>query len=270
MNQLAVVPLAELEAAIGALLEAPPYAISPGERRAALLALFKQELDYASARSPQFRNYVRQWPVSISAADTIAHLPYLPVSMFKSDPPLSLVPAGEIKRTLASSSTSGQVPSRVVLDAATARRMTKGVITIIRDFIGPARRPYLVIDTQENLKPQAELGARGAAIQALGSFATETVCCLRPDQNGNSTLDVETLLACAEKWKSSQLLVYGFTYVIWTQLVQPLQRQGITLGLPGVHVLHSGMETTGAASRHQGRIHARRGVGLRLLHRPCH
>ncbi len=36
------------------------------------------------------------------------------------------------------------------------------------------------------------------------------------------------------------MLVYGFTYVIWTELVQPLQRRGITLDMPNVRVLHSG------------------------------
>jgi len=240
MSQLAGVHLAELEQAIRSLLEASPYAMAPSERCAALLALFKQELEYACARSPQFENYVRHWPVSVSAADSIADLPYLPVSIFKANPPLALVPASEIKRTIASSSTSGQVPSRVVLDAATARRMTKGVTTIIRDSIGSARRPYLVIDTQENLKPQAELGAHGAAIQALGSFATDIVCCLRRNQDGDSTLDMERLLASAEQWKGGEVLVYGFTYVIWTQLVLPLQRQGIQLGMPKIHVLHSG------------------------------
>ena len=141
---------------------------------------------------------------------------------------------------LSSSATTGQVPSRVVLDAATARRMAKGVVTIIRDFIGPARRPYLVIDTPENLGAHAELGARGAAIQGLGSFATEIMCCLRPGKDGDSSLDLEKLLACAAKWKHSEVLVYGFTHVIWTQLVEPLQRQGITLDVPNVRVLHSG------------------------------
>jgi hypothetical protein len=132
------------------------------------------------------------------------------------------------------------VPSRIVLDAATARRITKGVITIARDFIGAARRPYLIIDTPENLSAQGELGARGAAIQGLGSFASEVVSCLRPGKEGDSNLDLEKLLACAAKWKDADVLVYGFTYVIWTQLVQPLQRQGITLGMPNVRVLHSG------------------------------
>jgi hypothetical protein len=232
--------LAEIEQEIEGLLAQPPYGVEPQQHSAAVLALLEKELAYACDLNPRFRNYVERWPVDFGAAENVADLPYLPVRVFKANPPLALVDAEQVTRTLTSSATTGQVPSRVVLDAATARRMTKGVITIIRDFIGPSRRPYLVVDTPDNMKGQAQLGARGAAIQALGSFATETVCCLLPGENGDMSLDLERLLASAAKWTRSEVLVYGFTYVIWTQLVQPLERQGIALHLPNVRVLHSG------------------------------
>ena len=239
MTQVADVRVAELEPAISALLSTAPYTMDPGERHHALLSLLKTELEYACKNHPQFANYVRHWPVPISAAKAIADLPYLPVSAFKANPPLSLVPPSEVRRTLTSSSTSGQIPSRVVLDSATSRRMTKGVIAILRDFVGSARRPYLVIDTKENLGRQSELGARGAAIQALGSFATEIVPCLNTD-TGSPMLDLEKLLAFANHCKDTSVLVYGFTYVIWTQFVQPLRERGIQLNISDVHVLHSG------------------------------
>lgn len=232
--------LVEIEQGIDSLLQESPYSADPQQRQRDLLALLKKELAYACERNSLFRNYVEHWPTDFRDAKEIADLPYLPVRAFKANPPLALVGADEVKRTLTSSATTGQVPSRIVLDAATSRRMSKGVLTIVRDFIGAARRPYLVIDTPENLAAQGQLGARGAAIQALGSFATEIVSCLRPGQNGDSSLDIERLQACAAKWKSSEVLVYGFTYVIWTHLVQPLQRESITLGLPNVRVLHSG------------------------------
>ena len=232
--------LAEIEQSIERLLTGPLYELEPEQHHSRLLALLKQELAYACERHQTFRNYVEQWPTDFHSAASIADLPYLPVAMFKSSPPLALVASHEIKRTVSSSSTSGQVPSRVVLDAATARRMTRGVTTIIRNFIGPARRPYLVIDIPENLTSQSELGARGAAIQGLGSFATETASCLHRDGAGEPSLELEKLLDCAAKWKNTEVLVYGFTYVIWTQFVQPVQRKGISLGMPNVHVLHSG------------------------------
>jgi hypothetical protein len=235
MNQLA-----EIEHGIEELFACPPYGLKPEEHEDVLLTLLKKELDYACERSSRFRNYVEQWPIDFHFAEKIADLPYLPVRVFKANPPLALVAADDVKRTLKSSATTGQVPSRVVLDAQTARRMTKGVITIIRDFIGPSRRPYLVIDTLQSLRGEVELGARGAAIQALGSFATRIECCLIVRENGETTLDLEKLLAFAEQWKNGDVLVYGFTYVMWTELVQPLQRRGITLDIPNVRVLHSG------------------------------
>jgi hypothetical protein len=235
-----MIPPVEIEQGIESLLTEPPYGVDPQQRRRNLLALLKAELSYACERNSKFRKYVEHWPIDFRTAREIADLPYLPVGVFKANPALALVSADEVKRTLTSSATTGQVPSRIVLDAATARRMTKGVLTIARDFIGAARRPYLVIDTPDNLAAQSQLGARGAAVQALGSFATEIVTCLRPDSSGDSSLDLEKLHACAAKWKNAEVLVYGFTYVSWTQFVQTLQRQGITLALPNVRVLHSG------------------------------
>src|SRR5208283_3276696 len=185
---VAMSTLGEIEQGIESLLMQRPYGVDPQQRHIALLALLKKELAYACDRNSRFRNYVEHWPIDFRGADKIADLPYLPVGVFKANPPLALVGAHDVKRTLTSSATTGQVPSRVALDAATARRMAKSVITIVRDFIGPARRPYLVVDVPENLAARTELGARGAAIQGLGSFATEIVSCLLPGQDGGSSL----------------------------------------------------------------------------------
>ena len=232
--------LTEIEREIEELLTEPPYGSDPEQRNCSLLRLLKKELAYACDENEQFRNYARHWPGDFQNAERIADLPYLPVGVFKADPPLALVASPQIKRTLTSSSTTGQVPSRIVLDAGTSRRMSKSVLTIARDFIGSSRRPYLVVDTGENLSAQSELGARSAAIQALGSFATEMVSCLNGGGNGHFSVETEKLLACAAKWKDSEVLVYGFTYVIWTQLIEPLRREGIRLNLPNARILHSG------------------------------
>jgi phenylacetate-coenzyme A ligase PaaK-like adenylate-forming protein len=232
--------LPEIEERIHPLLAGEPYKLDANQHELTLLALLKEELAYACERSLPFRNYVERWPIDYRTSSRVADLPFLPAGIFKINPPLALVERSEITRTLASSSTTGQVPSRVVLDAATAKRMTKGVTTIIRDFIGSARRPYLVVDTLGTLAGSGELGARGAAIQGLRSFATEVVCCLSSDATGNLSLETEKLLECAAKWKDTEVLVYGFTYVIWNHLVKPLESKGITLNLPNVRILHSG------------------------------
>ncbi len=235
-----MIDVAEIEQSIESLLKAPLYGQTPDQKCASLLPLLQLELTYAGQQNPRFRNYVEHWPVDYRLAKSVADLPFLPASAFKANPPLAFVEAQAIVRTLASSSTSGQVPSRIVLDRATARRMTRSLAAIIRDFAGAERRPYLVVDTPDNLAPHSELGARGAAVQGLTSFATEIVTCLAQDEHGEPQLDMGSLLALAEKWQDKEVLVYGFTYVIWNHLVLPLQRAGKTLNLPKALVLHSG------------------------------
>src|SRR5271157_4752089 len=105
--------LGEIERGIESLLTQPPYGGDPQQRNSALLALLKKELAYACDRNPHFRNYVEQWPIDFCGADKIADLPYLPVGVFKANPPLALVSADDVKRTLTSSATTAQAPSSV-------------------------------------------------------------------------------------------------------------------------------------------------------------
>jgi len=230
----------EIGQRIDQLLAIPPYGLPPEERQAALLGLLKDELEDASSRNAGYRNYIAHWPVPPRSASRISDLPYLPVGLLKAQPPLSLVEAQEIKRVLTSSSTTGQMPSRITLDSPTARRMTKGVVAIAQDFIGSSRRPYLVVDVPGSTRGGPELGARGAAIQGLHPFASEATYCLELDQNGDLRLDRDKLRGFAESQGSSSVLIYGFTYILWKYLVKPLMAENISLGMPDVHILHSG------------------------------
>jgi hypothetical protein len=230
----------EIEQKMDRLLTIPPYSLPPEERQGALLGLLKDELEVACSRSPRYRNYIEHWPVHPRSARRISDLPYLPVGLLKAQPPLSLVESSEIKRVLTSSSTTGQMPSRIALDAPTARRMTKGVITIAEDFIGSNRRPYLVVDVPGSTRSGPELGARGAAIQGLQPFASGVTYCLDLDQDGGLLLNRDRLRDFAESHGSSSVLVYGFTYILWKYLVTPLAAENISLKMPGVHILHSG------------------------------
>lgn len=230
----------ELGQRIDQLLAIPPYGLPAAEQQSALLELLKDEVEYACSRNPGYRNYVQHWPVETRNARTVADLPYLPVGLLKAQPPLTLVEPHEIKRTLTSSSTSGQMPSRIALDSSTARRMTKGVVAIAQDFIGSTRRPYLVVDAPGSVGGGPALGARGAAIQGLQPFASEVTFCLKPDKGGDLTLDRDKLLHFAEARHGSLILVYGFTYILWKYLVKALIPENLCLGMPDVHILHSG------------------------------
>jgi hypothetical protein len=230
----------QLSDKIDRILSIPPYSQPPEEREAGLLELLKEELDYACQRHAGYENYIQHWPVDYRTASKLADLPFLPVGVLKADPPLSFISPDEVKRTLTSSATTSQLPSRVVLDAPTSRRMTKGMVTIVRDFIGPARRPYLVVDTRDFMRSENALGARGAAIQGLQPFASQATYCLNVNDQGDLTLDLHQLREFAENHHNAEVLVYGFTFILWNHLVKPLLAEGICLDLPKIRILHSG------------------------------
>jgi len=225
---------------IDQILSIPPYSQPPIEREAGLLELLREELEYACSRHAGYENYIRHWPVDYRTAERVADLPFLPVGILKADPPLSFIRPDEVKRTLTSSATTSQLPSRVVLDAPTSRRMTKGIVSIVRDFIGTSRRPYLVVDTPDFMRRSDALGARGAAIQGLHPFASQTTYCLDVNEQGDLTLNLDKVREFAETHRDAEVLVYGFTFILWNHLVKPLLAEGICLDLPNIRILHSG------------------------------
>src|SRR5215469_9565465 len=199
---------AEVEKQIDALLAAPTFSLEPAVQQARLLRVLQTELTYAAERNERLRQYLDAWPTDYRTAASLADLPYLPVGAFKASPPLLLTATEDIIRTLASSATTGQTPSRVALDSPTSRRMVKGVVAITTDFIGSMRRPYLVIDTAETLAGGGELGARAAAIQGQRPSATEMVCCLRGDGAGEPQIDESRLSGFAARWGAAEVLAY--------------------------------------------------------------
>src|SRR5260370_35104264 len=125
------------EEKIDRLLSMPPYGLPPEERQSGLLDLLKDELDYASGRHAGYKNFIQHWPTDFRAATRVADLPFLPVGVLKANPPLCFVNSEEIKRTLTSSSTTSQVPSRLILDSRTARRMPNATLSISLDRMAP-------------------------------------------------------------------------------------------------------------------------------------
>ena len=91
-------------------------------------------------------------------------------------------------------------------------------------------------------KPGNLLGARGAGVQGLQPLASEVSppVVLSPDKQGDLILEQDKLKEFAKGRQDTELLVYGFTYILWNHLVKPLAAEGICLNLPKVRILHSG------------------------------
>ena len=93
------------------------------------------------------------------AQASLAAVPYLPASLFKSLE-LRSVPDDEVFKVMSSSGTTGQTPSRVYLDVETAQLQSRALSRIVTHFLGPARRPMLIVDNAEVIATAAA-SARG-------------------------------------------------------------------------------------------------------------
>lgn len=236
----------------------PLYGDEPSQKRAMLLAALRPQMLDGAATCPPFASFISAQPRPLAGVKTIDDLPFLPVSSFKRALPLSFLPAENIYRVLESSATTGQQPSRIAIDRETARMMSKGVTAIVADFIGPQRRPYLIIDQAPRAGQQNAANARSAAIQGLLAFSTDTCYALRPARDGEESLadpdglvlDLDAIEAFCRKHAGSDIVAYGFTYVVYLHLggglpssagmLATLRRRLAKDLLPRCHLLHSG------------------------------
>ncbi|PID80195.1 hypothetical protein CSB20_07940, partial [bacterium DOLZORAL124_64_63] len=100
-------------------------------------------------------------------------------------------------------------------------------------------RPFLVLDIPEINKPGEELTARGAAVRGIMPFASETVYALRQTQGGFA-LDLPAIDDFFARHRDADVLLFGFTYLVWTEFVRRLRAAGRTFAHPRLTLLHSG------------------------------
>lgn len=227
----------DLNDKIDHLLSIKPYQLPTPQLEQRIFDLFKEQIRYAAQLDVGYGIYVTHWPIPLSQAKNIADLPWLPVSVFKRQKPLSLVQPNQILRTLLSSATTGQTPSQIILDRKTSLRMNRGAVAILRDYIGSERRPYLVVDAASINANATALSARGAAIRALAPFASSTTYALYGD---NLSLDEKAIFEFNRINADTPVIIYGFTSILWANLVSPLLASGFRLNLRKAIVLHSG------------------------------
>jgi len=228
-----------LEEQIDSLIKGPQYALPQAEKSAALLPLLRAACLRTAEGCPAYARFLQRLGGDPAAWSDPAEIPALPVSMFKQFA-LSAVPPAQVVRELHSSSTTGQFPSRIFLDKTTAFRQARALAAVLKEHIGGQRRPYLVLDAPEAAGSGEQITARGAAIRGIGNYASTTVYAMRQAPGGELALDVEAVRAFADEHGDGPVLLFGFTFMVWTRFLQEAERLGVTFHLPAAKLLHSG------------------------------
>lgn len=209
-----------------------PYEKDMNAKMAEFLPALRELCVHHSAHCPDFAAISTTFfpdPATASVED----LPFLPARLFKTRR-LQSVADSDILRTLTSSGTNGQ-PSRIYLDAGTARAQTRALADILSHFLGPQRLPMLIIDSETTVKKGNSFSARSAGILGFSVFGRAHCYALDEDLRPNW----ERIKAFTEKHADQPVFVFGFTFLVWQSLLQQGEQQNIRFA-PGSLLLHGG------------------------------
>jgi hypothetical protein len=138
---------------------------------------------------------------------------------------------------MTSSGTSGQTVSKLYLDRETAALQQNVGIKITTAFLGLTKRlPMIIIDCPSVIKSRQLYSARASAVLFYSLLGKDRIYALDDDMN----LDVDGILAFLEKHQGSQILMFGFTFMVWQHFYSALHEKGIYLDLSKGILIHSG------------------------------
>ena len=224
------------------LLSMPPYEQSAEADKLYMQAL-QEELQFHYDHNEAYRQFCNRkgFDPHLPLTD-IAQIPPVAVSVFKElGFSLASVPKEDIRLRLQSSATSG-TPSTIVVDKETSRRQAKAMVKVMQEVIGRERKPFLVMDIDPRSEFKALLGARFAAITGYLNFASKAAYFLKANEKKVSYFDVEAMQEYLQTLPAEQpVVVFGFTYILYSQVLKALQASNVKLHLPkGSKIIHIG------------------------------
>lgn len=218
------------------ILKIKPYSLSKAEKSAILTQMLAELTVHHYENCGQYRNILDG--LGFDPYGQIAHyseLPMIPVRLFK-ELPLKSVPEDNLAKSMTSSGSSGQKVSKLYLDRQTAVAQQNVGVKITSGFLGIKRMPFVIVDSPTIMKSREAYTARGAAALFFSLFGSDRIFALRDDMS----LDIDAVSAFLEKHKGQQILLFGFTFMVWQHLYCALRDAGIKLDFHDGLLIHGG------------------------------
>jgi hypothetical protein len=215
------------------LIERPQYTVPQEQKEAALLTELTRLGSHHRERSAEYARLAHVLFPDSTDPRSVGDLPYLPVAIFK-ERLLSSIPENEVFKVLESSGTTGQTPSRIVLDIETARLQTVALSRVMASVLGPNRLPMILIETPDLIRDRRQFNARAAGLLGMMNFGKNHFYALNTDLEPL----VQELKEFLHRFGGQPFLIFGFTFLVWTRFYQPLIDAGLDLS-NGI-LIHSG------------------------------
>lgn len=220
------------------ILNIPPYSLEREEKERLLTERLVELTKLHQGKSPEYACILESINFDVEKVKSYKDLPFLPVRLFK-ELELKSVPKEEVVKTMTSSGTTGQAVSKIYLDRTTSSNQQKTMVKIVSEFTGSSRMPMIIIDCPSVVKNRTMFSARGAGILGFSIFGSKKIYALDDDMK----LDVESVKGFLEKFQGQQILLFGFTFMIWQHFYKELLRlkeEGILFDLSNGILIHGG------------------------------
>ncbi len=227
------------------LLKYRPYELSDGEKGPKLKSALAEAFAFHFENCAPYGRLCRKRGIVPPLADDfdLVDLPYLPVEIFKSMR-LSSIEEKDVVRTLQSSATTSQTPSTVIIDNVTRMRQIRTLMWLLGEFLGKKRRPFVIMDVDPaSVKPgQGTISARTAAIRGFLAAASSASYCMTAGADDTLAVDIDALTAQLTKLQEEgkEIVLFGFTYVLYVYAAQQLKKRGVSFKLPNATIIHIG------------------------------
>lgn len=211
----------------------PQFQIPQAEKEELLLGRMNQLVEHHRTACEPYNRILSA--LDYHSAQTLADIPALPVSLFKTHY-LTSIPPQDLFKTMTSSGTTGQAVSQITLDSQTASLQSRALTAILAKVLPGQRRPMIIIDGPDVVRNRLRFSARSAGVLGILPFGRQHFYALDDDMN----LDLAGLESFLQRHKGQPLVVFGFTFMIWKYLHQALLARGATVDLSRATLIHSG------------------------------
>jgi hypothetical protein len=215
------------------LLELAPYSLEQNVKEKLLLEGLNNLTKFHYKNCIPYRNIINGAYKSQTSFEGINEIPYLPVGLFKKHKIIS-IPESQICLTLTSSGTTGQRLSHISIDKDTSLLQQKALYHSLKFILGTKRLPMLIIDTEDTIKNEKMISARGAGILGMMKYGIKHQFALTKDLKP----DISSIKKFFKEVGREPFIIFGFTFVIWLYFFKLLTKSSIDLSK--AIMIHSG------------------------------
>ena len=183
----------------------------------------------------EYKKIIDYKNIHFNKIKSLNDIPYLPATLFKKYL-LKSVDNKKIFKTLKSSGTSTQHPSKIILDRFTSTLQANVLIKILSSLFGTNRSPMIIIDSENIMKDRINFSARVAGVLGFSLFSNQRLFVL----NDKMDLNLNSLKHFLKKNRDKRILIFGFTHIIWKYFIQRIKYEKKQIDLSNAILIHGG------------------------------